>query len=93
MGWRRRLACITDSVDEELLLGNDVLVKETRILRSTTGRRVKLTDAERIRLAEKGKQHGRQALGEIATIVNPNTEFMKRVARNGTMVDWGLLRS
>ncbi len=60
MGWHRLLAYITGSVDDELLLRNEYLVKENRILRSKLGRRVKLTDGERIGLAEIGKRLGRK---------------------------------
>ncbi len=73
MGWYRPLAHITGSVDDELLLRNEYLVKENRILRSKLGKRVKLTDSERIGLAEIGKRLGRRALEEVATIVKPDT--------------------
>ncbi len=73
MSWHRLLAYITGSVDDELLLRNESLVKENRILRSKLGRRVRLTDRERIGLAEIGKQLGRRALEEAATIVKPDT--------------------
>jgi putative transposase len=33
MNWKRMLACITGSVDEELLLRNEYLLTENRILR------------------------------------------------------------
>jgi hypothetical protein len=39
MDWKQLLASITGSVDQELLLGNEYLVTENRILRSQiTGR-------------------------------------------------------
>jgi len=55
MGWRRPQAYITGSVDEELLLRDENLVKENRILRSKLGSRVNLTNGERISLAKIGK--------------------------------------
>ncbi len=50
------------------------LVEENRVLkRQLGGRRVRLTDDERRRLAVKGKALGRRLLGEVATIVTPDT--------------------
>lgn len=72
MDWKMLLACITGSVDEELLLRNEYLVTENRLLRNQIEGRALLTDAERQTLAEIGKKLGKQALEEIATIVNPD---------------------
>src|SRR5208282_5366103 len=73
MNWKRMLAYITGSVDQELLLRNEYLVSENRILRRQIQGRLRLTDAERIRLAEIGKRLGRKALAEVAQIVRPET--------------------
>ena len=73
MDWKTLLACITGSVEEELLLRNEYLVTENRILRNQIEGRVQLTDAERQTLAEIGKKLGKQALEEVATIVKPDT--------------------
>jgi transposase len=73
MDWKILLACITGSVDEELLLRNEYLITENRILRNQIAGRVTLTDAERQTLAEIGKKLGKQALEDIATIVKPDT--------------------
>ena len=73
MDWKMLLACITGSVDEELLLRNEHLATENRILRQQIEGRVILTDAERQSLAEIGKKLGKQALENIATIVKPDT--------------------
>jgi transposase InsO family protein len=73
MDWKMLLACVTGSVDEELLLRNEYLVTENRILRKQIEGRVLLTDAERQTLAEIGKKLSKQALEEIATIVKPET--------------------
>jgi putative transposase len=73
MDWKILLAYITGSVDEELLLCNEYLVTENRILRQQMHGRVRLTDAERKSLAAIGKQLGKKALEEIATIVTPDT--------------------
>ena len=73
MDWKILLACVTGSVDEELLLRNEYLATENQILRQQIEGRVRLTDAERQSLAEIGKKLGKQALDEIATIVKPDT--------------------
>src|SRR5919109_1387090 len=73
MDWKPLLAYITGSVDQELLLRNEYLVAENRILRQQITGRVQLTDAERKTLAEIGKKLGKKALEEVATIVKPDT--------------------
>ena len=73
MDWKMLLACITGSVEDELLLRNEYLATENRILRHQIEGRVTLTDAERQTLAEIGKKLGKQDLEEIATIVKPDT--------------------
>jgi len=55
MDWKIMLAYITGSVDQELLLRNEFLVAENRILRNQLHGRLRLTDAERRSLAEIGK--------------------------------------
>jgi putative transposase len=73
MDWKTLLAYITGTVDQELLLRNEYLVTENRILRNQIKGRVHLSNGERTSLAEIGKQLGRQALAEVATIVKPET--------------------
>ena len=73
MDWKQLLAYITGTVDQELLLRNEYLVTENRILRNQITGRVRLTDGERKTLAELGQKLGKQALQEIATIVKPDT--------------------
>jgi hypothetical protein len=73
MDWKQLLAYITGSVDQELLLWNEYLVTENRLLRQQIKGRIRLSDAERKTLAEIGKKLGKQALAEIATIVKPDT--------------------
>jgi len=73
MDWKTLLACITGSVEEQLLLRNEYVVEENRILRNQIAGRVQLTDAERQTLAAIGKKLGKQALEEVATIVKPDT--------------------
>lgn len=73
MDWKRLLAYVTGSVDEEILLRNEYLATENRILRNQLRGRLRLTDGERRSLAEIGKRLGRKALEEVATIVRPET--------------------
>jgi putative transposase len=73
MDWKKLLAFITGSVDQALLLRNEYLVTENRILHQQITGRVRLTDGERKTLAEIGKRLGKQALAEVATIVTPET--------------------
>ena len=56
-----------------MLLRNEYLVTENRILRNQITGRVWLTDGERKTLAEIGQQLGKQALEDVATIVKPDT--------------------
>ena len=67
------LAYVTGSVDEELLLRNEYLITENRILRNQIKGRIGLIDPERISLAEIAKRLSRQALKEVAQIVRPET--------------------
>jgi putative transposase len=73
MEWKTLLAYITGSVDQELLLRNEYLVTENRLLRQQIPGRVRLNDGERKTLAEIGKRLSKQALAEVATIVKPET--------------------
>ncbi len=73
MNWKKLLVYITGSVDRELLLRNEYLVTENRILRNQLQGRLRLTDGERRTLAEIGKQLGKRALEEVASIVSPDT--------------------
>ena len=52
----------------------EYLLEENRVLREQLdGQRLRLTNAQRRRLAVKGKALGRKALGEFASIVTPDT--------------------
>ena len=73
MDWKKLLAYSTGSVDQELLLRNEYLVTENRILRRQSQGRLKLTDAERKSLAELAKKLGTKALEEVAHLVKPHT--------------------
>ena len=72
MDWKRLLAYITGSVDQELLLRNESLVTENRILHSQIKGRMHLSEGSGkpwLTLVETGKY----ALAEVATIVTPET--------------------
>ena len=73
MDWPRLLAYITGTVDQELLLRNEYLVAENRILKAQIKARLRLSDAERATLAEIGHRLGRQALEEVAATAKPDT--------------------
>jgi transposase InsO family protein len=73
MDWKHLLAYITGTVDQELLLRNEYLVTENRILRNQLKGRIQLSDGERKALAVIGQKLGKQALLEVAKIVKPDT--------------------
>ena len=73
MDWKHLLAYITGTVDQALLLRNEYLVTENRILRNQIKGRVRLSDGERKALAVIGEKLGKQALTEVAQIVRPDT--------------------
>jgi len=50
--WVRLLAYVTGSVNHELLLQNEYLAAENRILRTKLPARLRLSDPERVTLAE-----------------------------------------
>jgi putative transposase len=73
MEWARILAYISGTVDQELLLRNEYLSAENRILRAQLKGRLALSDAERADLADIGFRLGRKALAEVATAARPAT--------------------
>ena len=73
MDWARILAYITGTVDQELLLRNEYLVAENRILKAQIKIRLRLTDAERVTLAEIAHRLGRKALEDVANAAKPDT--------------------
>jgi len=73
LDWKHLFAYISGSVDQELLLRNEYLLTENRILRNQLKCRLRLTDGERKTLSEIGKRLGKKALDEIANIVKPET--------------------
>jgi putative transposase len=86
MEWARILAYITGTVDHDLLLRNEYLAAENRILRGQLKGRLKFSDAERAKLGEIGRRLGRKTLGEVATAALPDTIlawYRRLVARCG----------
>jgi putative transposase len=73
MEWARILAYITGTVDQELLLRNEYLAAENRILKAQLQGRLRLSDVERMTLGEIGHRLGRKALSEVATAALPDT--------------------
>ncbi|MCP4375411.1 MAG: helix-turn-helix domain-containing protein [bacterium] len=73
MEWARILAYITGTVDQELLLRNEYLAAENRILKAQLKTPLRLTDAERMTLAEIAHRLGRKALEDVANVVKPDT--------------------
>jgi hypothetical protein len=73
MDWKHLLAYITGTVDQELLLRNEYLATENRILRNQLKGRIRLSDGERKALAEIGQKLGKKALEAVANIVKPDT--------------------
>ena len=71
--WARILAFVTGLVNQELLLRNEYLAAENRILRAHLPSRLRLSDAERSTLAEIAKRLGRKALKDIARVAKPDT--------------------
>src|SRR6266481_3271527 len=71
--WARLLAYVTGIVNQGLLLQNEYLLAENRILRAHLPARIKLTNDQRSTLAEIGKRIGRKALQQIACAAKPDT--------------------
>jgi hypothetical protein len=73
MIWAGMLAYLTGTVDQELLLRNEYLAAENRILRAQIKGRLLLSDAERVTLAEIAHRLGRNALDESSAVAKPDT--------------------
>jgi hypothetical protein len=84
MDWARILAYITGTVDQELLLRNEYLAAENRILKAQLKTPLRLTDGERVTLAEIAYRLGRKTLEDVANAAKPDTIlgwYRKLVAR------------
>jgi putative transposase len=71
--WARLLSFVTGLVNQELLLRNEYLTAENRILRAHLLARLRLSDAERSTLAEVAKHLGRKALQDVGRVAKPDT--------------------
>jgi putative transposase len=71
---RVALAALVGWLDRQQQAAGAYLLEENRILRGQLhGRRLRLSDDERRRLAVRGHRLGRRGLRRIATIVTPDT--------------------
>ena len=73
MDWPRILAYVTGTVDQELLLRNEYLAAENRILREQVKGRLLLSESEKKTLAEIGFRLGRKSLEDVAKAARPDT--------------------
>jgi putative transposase len=73
MLWARMLAYVTGRVEEELLLRNEYLAAENRILKAQIKGRLLLSEEEKATLAEIAHRLGRRALEEVASTAQPGT--------------------
>src|SRR5664280_1990124 len=67
------LAYITGTVDQELLLRNEYLAAENRILKAQIKGRLLLSEADKVTLAEIAHRLGRKALEEVTGAAMPDT--------------------
>src|SRR5258708_30973393 len=73
MLWARLLAYVTGAVNQELLLRNEYLAVENRILRGQIKGRLLLSEGEKATLAEIAHRLGRKALEDVAATAKPDT--------------------
>src|SRR5437763_1355642 len=73
MLWARLLAYVTGTINQELLLRNEYLAAENRILRGQIKGRLLLGEGEKATLAEIGQRLGRRALEDVAATAKPDT--------------------
>src|SRR5882762_577164 len=71
MLWARLLAYVTGTVDQELLLRNEYLAAENRILRGQI--RLLLSEGEKATLVEIAHRLGRKTLEDVAATAKPET--------------------
>jgi putative transposase len=73
MIWAQLLAYATGAVNQELLLRNEYLAAENRILKAQIKGRLLLSKEEKATLAEIAHRLGRKALEEVASTAQPDT--------------------
>ena len=84
MLWARLLAYVTGTVNQELLLRNEYLAAENRILKAQIKGRLLLSEEEKATLAEIAHRLGRKGLEEVAATAKPDTIlgwYRKLIAR------------
>src|SRR5437667_12634122 len=84
MLWARLLAYVTETVNQELLLRNEYLAAENRILRGQIKGRLLLSEGEKATLAEIAHRLGRTVLEEVAATAKPDTilgRYRKLIAK------------
>jgi hypothetical protein len=74
MPWKRMLAYITGSVNEDLLRRIGHLLEENRVVRHQINKRILLTDHERRTLADKAIALGK-LMADTVTIVKPESRM------------------
>ncbi len=74
MSWTQILAFVTGKVNQELLLRNEYLVAENKILRAQITGRLDLSSAERKIMAEIGHRLGKEILADIANVAKPEIQ-------------------
>src|SRR5260370_8552113 len=72
MMWGRMLEYVSGMVNQELLLRNEYLAAENRILRGQIKGRLLLSEGEKATLAEIAHRLGREALEHLAATANPD---------------------
>src|ERR1700688_68119 len=85
--WARLSVYVTGLVNQKLLLQNEYLIAENRILRK------RLSDPERSTLAEIGKRLGRAALQQVACVAKPDTILAWYRRLSGRKFDGSKLRT
>jgi hypothetical protein len=73
MLWARLLAHVTGTVNQELVLRNEYLAAENRILKGQIRGRLLLSEGEKATLAEIAHRLGRKALEDVAATAKPDT--------------------
>jgi hypothetical protein len=73
-------------VDQDLLLRNEYLAAENRILKAQLKGRLRLSDAERATLGEIAHRLGRKVLGEVANVARPDTIARSETAAISCMI-------
>src|SRR5580704_9737192 len=74
--WFQLLGYVTGLVNQELLLKNEYLVAENRILKAHIRGCLLLSDGEKATLAEIAKRAGRKVLTQIARVAKPDTSLV-----------------